>query len=677
MVYIFEGFVVDDTRFTLTRQGEVITIEPKVFELLLCFCQNPNVPISRDELIDKVWHQRIVSNAAINRAVSELRKNIEVDPSQPQLVKTVSKVGYIFNITPKVMDNFKKDQYEQENGKTTNKKRSYKVYLIALFFLLCIGIIYQALTQKKQVISLIDERPASALKGTAFKAKLSKNGQDFLFLHKDSPASDAKIWLQPKGQPAQLLTADNFYYISAIFASNELIYAVRFNNLQQRECEIVSIEVTTQISKHINDCAHRAITHLAYDDEQRILYFNSRSDINKPFSIFAYYLDTGQSQQLTLPYAGGNVRGDYMLALAPKKKQLAIFEYQKNSTTLLKILDLVSKKVSYHHYQITMPGSLSWLDETHLLISESNGVVVYNIESQKASVLNNDESIGYISANPSTLEFIYDKGYQAVNLVKYSTQNNNDIQAVTSSNYLNYKPQLANRSNKIAYISTNSGELDIIIKPVNGNSYRTNLGSFAKSIANFHWSTNDESLIASVNNKLYIFSEQDKKWQQLETGQHYIHYAHFSTDDTVIFSSDFDGDWQIWSMHISSGIIKRLSQHGGYSVQGDINEEVIYLTKFNHQGIFRLNTQTGQEELVIADFPITAWAKWQKSGDNIYYSTENKIMKYQLASDNDSTLFIHDKKQSPRFSVSYDSQALIFEGDEQSQSNIWQGLIQK
>ncbi len=77
MQFIFQEFIVDSSLFLITKNGLKQEVEPRIFELLIYFCQHPNVPISRDELIDNVWGQRTVSYAAINRAVSELRKVLE------------------------------------------------------------------------------------------------------------------------------------------------------------------------------------------------------------------------------------------------------------------------------------------------------------------------------------------------------------------------------------------------------------------------------------------------------------------------------------------------------------------------------------------------------------------------------------------------------------------------
>ena len=61
--------VFDADKRTLLVDQETVILEPKAAALLAYFCQNPNKHISRDELIEQVWHGQIVSDNAINRVV--------------------------------------------------------------------------------------------------------------------------------------------------------------------------------------------------------------------------------------------------------------------------------------------------------------------------------------------------------------------------------------------------------------------------------------------------------------------------------------------------------------------------------------------------------------------------------------------------------------------------------
>ena len=73
MIYQFDEFEVDDREFRLTEAAPV-QIEPKVLRLLLCLIENRNRLVRKQELLDKVWHDAMVTEHALTRAIGLLRK---------------------------------------------------------------------------------------------------------------------------------------------------------------------------------------------------------------------------------------------------------------------------------------------------------------------------------------------------------------------------------------------------------------------------------------------------------------------------------------------------------------------------------------------------------------------------------------------------------------------------
>jgi DNA-binding winged helix-turn-helix (wHTH) protein/Tol biopolymer transport system component len=69
-------------------------LEPKLFTLLLLFVQSAQHQVSRDQLIAEVWSGRVVSESAINRAISLLRKAFHLLDPETDYIETLPKVGY-------------------------------------------------------------------------------------------------------------------------------------------------------------------------------------------------------------------------------------------------------------------------------------------------------------------------------------------------------------------------------------------------------------------------------------------------------------------------------------------------------------------------------------------------------------------------------------------------------
>ena len=90
----FGDYLFDSETGDLSQNNDTVRLEPTVSRLLLYFLENPGRVISRDELIEKVWFNRIVSDDPINRCVSVLRHCLNGENKQ-SYIETVPRKGYL------------------------------------------------------------------------------------------------------------------------------------------------------------------------------------------------------------------------------------------------------------------------------------------------------------------------------------------------------------------------------------------------------------------------------------------------------------------------------------------------------------------------------------------------------------------------------------------------------
>ncbi len=96
MQFVFEDYVLDQQRRELTLRGQVVTVGPQVFDLLLLLVSNRERVVSKDELLSAVWSGRIVSESTITSHINAVRKAIGDTGEQQRLVRTVPRKGYRF-----------------------------------------------------------------------------------------------------------------------------------------------------------------------------------------------------------------------------------------------------------------------------------------------------------------------------------------------------------------------------------------------------------------------------------------------------------------------------------------------------------------------------------------------------------------------------------------------------
>lgn len=80
--------------------GIVRELEPLIEKLLNYFISNSNKIVSRQELIDNVWQHAYVDDNSINRAISELRKQLKLPDSNHIYIKTHYRKGYSLTYAP-------------------------------------------------------------------------------------------------------------------------------------------------------------------------------------------------------------------------------------------------------------------------------------------------------------------------------------------------------------------------------------------------------------------------------------------------------------------------------------------------------------------------------------------------------------------------------------------------
>ena len=96
MLYSFEKFLLDTGTRELRRDRELLSVEPKVFDLLSYLIANRERVVSKDDLIASVWNGRIVSDAALTTCLNAARTAIGDSGEDQRLIKTLPRKGFRF-----------------------------------------------------------------------------------------------------------------------------------------------------------------------------------------------------------------------------------------------------------------------------------------------------------------------------------------------------------------------------------------------------------------------------------------------------------------------------------------------------------------------------------------------------------------------------------------------------
>jgi Tol biopolymer transport system component/DNA-binding winged helix-turn-helix (wHTH) protein len=95
-IYRFGDVVVDVGRMAVSRGGTPLDIEPKAFDVLRFLLEHRERLVTKDELLDAVWHDTFVTPNVLTRIVAQLRKALGDDAQEARYIETVPKRGYRF-----------------------------------------------------------------------------------------------------------------------------------------------------------------------------------------------------------------------------------------------------------------------------------------------------------------------------------------------------------------------------------------------------------------------------------------------------------------------------------------------------------------------------------------------------------------------------------------------------
>jgi two-component system alkaline phosphatase synthesis response regulator PhoP len=96
-VYEFGSIHVNVPRGEVTRDGKNIYLTRREFQLLCYLIERSGSSVARSELLQSIWgYDTSAYTRTVDTHVGSLRRKLEENPGQPELIVTVPNVGYRF-----------------------------------------------------------------------------------------------------------------------------------------------------------------------------------------------------------------------------------------------------------------------------------------------------------------------------------------------------------------------------------------------------------------------------------------------------------------------------------------------------------------------------------------------------------------------------------------------------
>jgi DNA-binding winged helix-turn-helix (wHTH) protein len=104
MIYVFGDYALDTGRHELRHAGVPCPLEPQVYDVLLYLILNRDRVVPKQELLDHVWAETFVSEAALYQRLGAARQAVGDSGRTQRVIKTVPKQGYCFSLAVEERD---------------------------------------------------------------------------------------------------------------------------------------------------------------------------------------------------------------------------------------------------------------------------------------------------------------------------------------------------------------------------------------------------------------------------------------------------------------------------------------------------------------------------------------------------------------------------------------------
>lgn len=691
MRWQIEQFLFCDQQQTLCSNEQVQQLEPMAVELLSYFCQHPDCIVSRDELINSVWLGRVVSDSAVNKVVTKLRKHFDDDAKSPRFIATFPKKGYKFIAQVRVIESIKPfaditelgrsetDQIDAANINTnthswesTTKKISQKPShkfvwaAAAIFVFACLIGLAQFMSFKQTPVLSTTGKSVALTRdaGADVFPSLSTDGRllsyvevrDRKMILKVKKLSDESVFVFDHGDEKTTSVGPADWSDDG----KQIVYLVTTPESCQYFIRTVQAQSFSE-PQLIHNCPVGSYGKIEFThDVNRLIYAESEGH-NAPYSLFELDRKTGKKRRLSQPelVIGGNSQFDLhptqnkLLISSPDKQQWEGFYELNLDTDQLKLLFKLDAYICC--------GIWSQQGDRVILMGEhpANQLLSYDLGGKNVyPIYSGNLNLRAPTRHSNGKDYLFPAGESNQNILQFRFDTQDSVELVTSS----VDDRLATFSEKnqtLAFISLASGGEEIWLRQTASNAASNatsnTANSAAKRLSQFNdgrhyidlqWRPDGKQLLALSLNEIHLIDATSGSWSKAKLPQREMRAVSYKDNQTIAFSVNVNGKWQINHYHLDTETTSLEKDQWQYAKFSERKDDSLWIDQAGD-----LYAGSTPEKVLELDEKKIDWLAGrvfniQKHGDAWYW---------QRRSDHRLQLLQKKANQSPKVIVTTDS----------------------
>jgi Tol biopolymer transport system component/DNA-binding winged helix-turn-helix (wHTH) protein len=611
----------------LTRDGAEVRLEPRVMQVLAQLLAARGEPVTRDSLMQTVWGHEYVTEDALNRTVSKLRKLIGDELGCDAEIETIPKTGYRL-VQPEAV--------AKPAVAPPVRSLSYRSWLVTLAVIgaaMLITYIVRNRHQDTGMVVTIDPAasltPLTSLEGKEMDPTLSPDGSHVAFVWEQDPgAASPQYHIYVRALASETLLqitngAGHEHMPSWSPDGSQIAYI----DIDDMSCQLMSISPLGGPSRKLADCDKFEGDSLGWSPDGATLAMKGP--------------DSKGIDMLTL--ADGTVRHFTQLpptdlqdtdpSFSPDGSLLAFIRWHASGVANVFVVPMNGgepKRLTFDNLKVE---GLTWEPDSRHIVFSSNrggpfGLWRVDIDGNPAQRVPQTGRTAYTPVlSHDGRQLVYEEWTGATNIFSVdSGKPAADPKQVTFTTRWNWNPAASPDGKWLAFTSDRSGSSEIWVTDLKGEQALKLTAFGGPYTSGASWSPDSTHIVfdspaVDGNFDIYEVEAHGGAPRRLTTAPAEDRFAHFSPDGKwIYFSSRRSGAWEVWRMPASEGSdakAEQISFDGAYYSMPAADGSV-YFSRDWAEGLFRLKPGS-KPELVVPDLEPEDCNNWQIGKDRIWY----------------------------------------------------------